>query len=184
MPILTQTEARNRDTFLALMWALSHPGRVYTLGADPVQPPANLLAIGETLLDLETTFFSPDADLSAALARTTARPDTADSAMYHFYPHVRQLDLMNIEQAPVGDMLYPDRAATLIMGCTLGAGATLTLRGPGILDQQSVRVDGVPDAFWSLRDNARHYPLGWDLFLVSGAQVVGIPRTTEVEIDN
>jgi len=192
VPVFTPAEARTRSAFLALMWALSHPGRVFALDAalEPSAaraldaPLANLIAIGDTLLDLETTFFTPHTKLAAALVRTTARPETADAAAYHFYPRVTPRNLLDIEQASVGDMLYPDRAATLVMGCTLGSGVVLRLRGPGIKDQNNVRIDGIPAHFWELRAGATRYPLGWDLFLVSGVQVVGIPRTTELDIVN
>lgn len=172
-------EARTRETFLALMWALSHPGRAHTLPQD-----APLHAIAETLLDLETSYYTPDADLSAALARTGARELEPDRAAYHFYPALTDDLLEIVRQASVGTMLYPDQAATLVIGCRFGSGRDLTLSGPGIPagETVSIQVGHLPDGLWMLRDEKIHYPLGWDVFLIDGDQVVGLPRTTQVVV--
>lgn len=181
-PTLSRAEGVNRQTFLALMWALSHPGRTYEFDAAVAQPPENLAAIGDCLLDLETTFFTPDAALGQRLEQTTARRVPADEAAYHFYPQVREQDLQEIERASVGDMLYPDRSATLVLGCTLGQGVEMTLSGPGIQQQATIQVGSVPHALWTLRAQTLRYPIGWDIFLVDKNQVVGLPRTTELSI--
>ncbi len=72
-PIFTQNEAINRDVYLALMWALSYPGRAQILPA-AVAPGQAFAAIGAALLDLETSYYTPDAALEIALRRTTSRP--------------------------------------------------------------------------------------------------------------
>ncbi len=75
-------------------------------------------------------------------------------------------------------MLFPDRAATLLIGCQIGAGTPLTLSGPGVNGSVTLQVSGLSTAFWELRNRTRRYPLGWDIFLVDGAQVIGLPRST------
>lgn len=180
-PTLTRAEIRTRSTFLGLMWALSHPGRRQPLTDAVTDPTVALQVIGETLLDLETTFYTPDVSLAYALLQTTARADSPESAAYHFYPHVDAQTLRVIAQAPVGDMLYPDRAATLVLACRLGSGPEFRLKGPGIASSTLVRIDDVPAEFWDLRARSLRYPLGWDVFLVSEGEVIGIPRTTIVE---
>lgn len=176
-PTYTEFEARTRTTFLALMWALSHPGQPHQL---PVEDQGSFMLIGETLLDLETSFYTPDDTLNHLLAHTGARVLTPERAAYHFYPVVDDTSLAYIRVANVGTMLYPDQSATLVMGCTFGSGAVFTLNGPGIKDTQSFTCDGLPDAFWKLREQAGNYPLGWDTFLVDHTEVIGIPRTTTV----
>jgi alpha-D-ribose 1-methylphosphonate 5-triphosphate synthase subunit PhnH len=170
----TADEALARETFLALMWSLSYPGRVYTI------PDANpFMAIAHTLLDLETTFFTLDVDLAGQLAATGARGLPVDEAAYHFYPVLNDLD--TVRQASVGTMLFPDRAATLVIGCRLESGQSLRLSGPGVDGQRAVQVGGLPAAFWSLRQKVNQYPLGWDIYLIDGQRVIGLPRTTMVE---
>jgi alpha-D-ribose 1-methylphosphonate 5-triphosphate synthase subunit PhnH len=185
IPHSTPTERLARTTFTQLMWALSYPGRRYTLPATN-STLESLATIGMTLLDLETSFFCPESALSSHLARSGARHlDSADAA-YHFYPDLATdganlLDM--VAQAATGTLLYPDGAATLIVACKLDVGTTMTWRGPGIHGTTAVRVGGLPPQFWALRASRIVYPLGWDLFLVDGDQVVGLPRTTTIDFD-
>src|SRR5258708_4807298 len=111
-PLYTAAEAQSRETFLALMWALSYPGRVYQL-PDGVQA---FQLIAETLLDLETSYFTPDETLQPILATTGAHARQAGDAAYHFYQQITETTLSHVRQASVGTMLYPDTAATLVMG--------------------------------------------------------------------
>jgi alpha-D-ribose 1-methylphosphonate 5-triphosphate synthase subunit PhnH len=188
------SETQARSVFTQLMWALSYPGRQFSLPgqsahASPAATFNNCVAIAHTLLDLETTFFTPDAQLANALVRTGARQIGAESAAYHFYPTLETLQdatalLTHAGAASVGTLLYPDQAATLVVACKLGTGASLRLCGPGINGEREVRVGGLPASFWHLRAERVIYPLGWDLFLLDGDQVVGLPRTTILEINN
>jgi alpha-D-ribose 1-methylphosphonate 5-triphosphate synthase subunit PhnH len=173
------------------MWALSYPGQVGELPVTANTRDACVL-IGQALLDLEATFFTPDSALAAQLIRTGARRAAVEQAAYHFYPEayyfhpeLAELDLPGanlayLDQAPVGTLLYPDRAATIIVACELGHGLPLTLSGPGIPTTAVVRVAGLPPTFWVLRAAKISYPLGIDLFLVDGPQMLGLPRTTVV----
>jgi alpha-D-ribose 1-methylphosphonate 5-triphosphate synthase subunit PhnH len=176
-PVYTVVEARTRETFLALMWALSYPGRIHEL-PDADEPFAR---IAETLLDLETSYYTPDTALQTVLVHSGAKSLPVETAAYHFYPALLALHLPALRQASVGTMLYPDDGATLIIGAALGEGARFVLQGPGVNGQQSLQVDGLPDAFWELRETACRYPLGWDIFLLDGRRVVGLPRSTRLE---
>jgi alpha-D-ribose 1-methylphosphonate 5-triphosphate synthase subunit PhnH len=176
-PAYTAAEARSRETFLALMWALSYPGSNYSL-PDAGEP---LVTIAETLLDLETSYYTPDDDaLAAALAHTGARNLPPDGAAYHFYPVLSASALAAVQQASAGTMLYPDTAATLIIGCTFGGGMSLRLEGPGIDGQTHVDAGDLPEAFWELRRSVCRFPLGWDVYFVDGRRVMGLPRSTKV----
>jgi alpha-D-ribose 1-methylphosphonate 5-triphosphate synthase subunit PhnH len=174
-PVYTAAEARNRETFLALMWAFSYPGRIYTLPAgDPLD------SIATTLLDLETSFFTPDATLTTQLARTSARALPPETAAYHFYPDFNVDLFEHIQRASRGSMLFPDEAATLIVGCAFGMGTTLRLTGPGIAGEQTISAT-LPEAFWALRAQA-HFPMGWDIYLLDGTHLIGLPRSTHITI--
>jgi alpha-D-ribose 1-methylphosphonate 5-triphosphate synthase subunit PhnH len=176
-PPYTTAEAQTRETFLALMWALSYPGRIQQLPDSD----NSFLLIGDTLLDIETSFYTPRDDWKTPLGRNGAKALPPESAAYHFYPVLDDTALKTIEQAAIGTMLYPDIAATLIIGCTLGQGMDVAfLQGPGINGQQSFSVDGLPAAFWTLRESAARFPLGWDVFFVDGRQVIGLPRSSQV----
>lgn len=180
LPRMTGPEAKNHETFTALLWATSYPGRSHRL---PVAGTAAFAAIADALVDLETSYFTDDAALAPLLLRTGGRSRPAAQAMYQFYPHLSHDSLAMLAQAPTGTHRYPDESATLILGCTLGTGPALRISGPGIATPATLRVGGLPDAFWELRAQACRFPLGWDLLLVvGGAAVVALPRTTQIEV--
>ncbi|MCU0494031.1 MAG: phosphonate C-P lyase system protein PhnH [Chloroflexaceae bacterium] len=178
LPLLTEPEKQAHASFIALMQALSYPGRPQRL---PAAGQPAFVAIGEALVDLETSYHAPDPELAAAIARTGGRQRPVHEAHYQFYPQLHPAELDSLARAPVGSYLYPDESATLVLGCTLGSGQRLRLSGPGINGAVDVQVGGLPEAFWSLRAETVRYPLGWDIFLVAGDQVLGLPRTTVVE---
>lgn len=171
-PMYTETEARPRETFLALMWALSYPGRIQYLPDSE----DGFRLIAEALLDLETSYYTPDNVLKNTLAYNGSQALPVEQAAYHFYASIKRDDMARIKQASVGTMLYPDTAATLVIGCRLGSGTQVVVQGPGVRDQQAILVDDLPDTFWDLRAAVCRFPLGWDLYLMDGQQVVGIPR--------
>ena len=191
-PIISPAETQTRSMFLALMWSLSRPGMP---GEMPAASPygayaedgelSHFISVGRALLDLETSFYTPHPGLAQALAHTGARATPPAKAAYLFFPRLRELDLPDVEQAATGDYLYPDRAATLIIGCKLQAPDALQLRlsGPGVHRQMDVRVGGLLPAFWPLRERRLRYPLGWDAFLLSQNHVIGLPRTTRVDLE-
>jgi len=178
--VMNDLETRTHRTFRALMWALSHPGRPQALPGAGLAP---FLAIGETLVDLETSYYTGDEALGQLLARLGGRPRPPGEAAYQFYPVLDDAALSNLKKAPVGAHAWPDDGATLAIGASFGAGVTLKLSGPGVAWTTELTVGRVPDAFWSLRQGAIQYPLGWDVFLVGDGRVVGLPRTTDVEVN-
>ena len=77
----------------------------------------------------------------------------------------------------------PETAATLLVRVdALQGGAPLTLRGPGIEHTQTIALAGVPERFWRERaELAPLFPCGIDCYFVCGDEVLGLPRTTQVE---
>ncbi len=193
IPQSTPAETLARDTFTSLMWCLSNPGQIFRLpfAADLSSSTlASCELIGTTLLDLETSFFTPDDELKRRLLRSGARFLPVTAAAYHFYPHVAYFQserltttLASIEQANLGTITDPDQSATLVIACELGHGRRLHLSGPGIQHATHLQIDALPTDFWRLRSELNHYPLGIDLFLVASDQVVGVPRTTVIDLN-
>jgi len=175
----TPQEAQDRQAFLALLWAASHPGRWRSL---PSSAPA-FLALGQALLDLETSFYTPDEALAHDLARTGARALPAERADYLFFPVFSADHLEAIGQAQRGTLLYPDSAATLFIGLPEPHDEVirLRLRGPGVDGWLEAELWGIPPALWTLRAQAR-YPLGWDVYFIEAerGQVLGLPRSTQI----
>lgn len=168
-------EARCNATFEALMWAMARPGEPQAL------PETGLAAVIETLVDIECTIFAEDAGLRAYAAdngaRVTANPADAD----HVF--LDSLDVSETLLAAIrcGSALYPDDGATVVANVARGLGHRLRLTGPGIDGAREVTL-GVSHAFWALRAQLCAYPEGFDLLLVDGPAVVGIPRSSMVEV--
>jgi alpha-D-ribose 1-methylphosphonate 5-triphosphate synthase subunit PhnH len=182
MPQPTPFEAKTNASFEAVMWAFSYPGRVQNLLLEPHE---NAFArIADSLLDAETSAHSSDANLEHHLRATGAKIKPLEQAEYVFLPDgfsIGQVDVVALEAAQIGSMLVPEAAAMLIIATAIGSGARLRLSGPGISDLLEVNLD-LPLEFLTLRERVLAYPIGWDVLLVDGANVVGLPRTTRIEV--
>ncbi|MFZ6028880.1 MAG: phosphonate C-P lyase system protein PhnH [Chloroflexota bacterium] len=178
---ITEQEALTQEMFSAMLWALSYPGNIQTLPRVGLQA---FVAVGETFLDLETSYYTNNADLNEYLSPLGASYASPDRAAYQFYPSVDAFALHTMADAPCGTYQSPDHAATLILGCRIGSGSQLILSGPGIHGTASISVGEIPATFWHLRQGKLQYPLGWDVYLLDGEEgkLVGLPRTTQVEV--
>lgn len=182
-PIPDAVETRSREIFLALMNALSYPGRPFELPAGlEGDGHHGLASLADTLLDLESSVFTPDPDLARTLARTGARVETPDAAEFHVYSSLGDSEIDPVSRASVGTLIDPDRSATLIVRGSERDGLRLRLTGPGINGSIEIRPGGLPGWLWRERERSRRFPLGWDLFVLVGGRVIGIPRSAAVEI--
>lgn len=172
-PTPSDGETRANAAFEALLWALSRPGRVRTL------PEAAEPLVIEALLDRECRVCCADPTLMPNVLKSGALLTQIDKADHVFLGALTGLGVLS--RLRVGSDLYPDEGATVVIRARLGVGPTLRLRGPGIEIGQTVRIGGLPDAFWRLRRDLIRYPMGFDVFFVDGARVLGLPRSTEVE---
>lgn len=174
-PSRNRLEVLSHDVFNALMWSLSYPGE------KQATKHANLVAIGQTLLDLETSFFTTDDALKKELIRTTSKAKNIIQADYLLFPSLSENDIEQLEQAKRGDLIHPDKSACIILTCKFDKGTFLKLTGPGIETETSV-ISSIPKAFWILRNKTQNYPLGWDVFLCDGQNIIGIPRSSKVTL--
>lgn len=173
----TIADSRTNATFEEIMWALSRPGLVRTL------PSAGLAAIGECLLDAECSFaVVDDAEFARALSKTRARSVPLQEADYVFATADTPEKTLEFAKLRIGTLNYPDHAATLFIPARFGFGARLMLTGPGIKDRVTIAMDGIDPSFWRVRAQAVRYPLGWDVYLVDGDRVIGLPRSTRIEV--
>lgn len=172
-PVHSQAEATQRATYAALMGALETPARIYDL---PRGDAFDLIA--DAVLHRGNSWYTPNQRLAQRLLETGARPQTPDSATYHFYTGV--LNLNAIAQAYVGEVHAPDSSATLVIACDfhLGEAPTQLWTGAGIKGVYHLAL-ALPDEFWAVREQSR-YPLGWNVFFTDGRRVIGLPRTTRV----
>lgn len=90
-------------------------------------------------------------------------------------------DLMQFAQ---GSHEYPDRSTTVIVHVAgFDGAADWTLSGPGIQGSRKVSIISL-DPRWAdmLAANHRRFPCGVDLLFTAGTGLMGLPRTTQVEV--
>lgn len=175
-PVPDAFETRTNATFEALMWALSRPGSVQNL---PMPDPAG---IAEALLDRECRVFCEDAALTARVASFGAALVPVALADHCFLSLANGDGLAQLAQVMVGSDLYPDAGATVVATAIFGTGQRLRLSGPGIEACLEISIGGVADGFWPLRATLCRYPAGFDMFFLCGSQVMGLPRSTQIEV--
>src|SRR5262249_40288438 len=77
---------------------------------------------------------------------------------------------------------YPDESVTLFIDVEAFVGGPLCLAsGPGIQSRSMIAPKSLPSTFLAdWHDINRDYPLGIDLWLGCGAEVMALPRTTRL----
>lgn len=174
VPVPDAFEARTNATFEALMWALSRPGTVQDL------PSPGMTGIAEALIDRECRVFCDDPALADFISSLGAARVTLPLADHCFLSLGTGVD--RLAQVTIGSALYPDDGATVVAEAQFGAGQRLRLTGPGIETVADISLDGIAPVFWAMRAALCRYPAGFDLFLICGAQVIGLPRSTTIEV--
>ena len=176
VPVPDAFEARTNATFEALMRALSRPGTVADL------PAPGIAGIAEALLDRECRVFCDDPGLADRIASFGAVLTPAPLADHCFVSLDSAAALDRLAQVQVGSALYPDAGATVVTSARFGTGQRLRLTGPGIETFTDIALDGLAFGLWALRAKLCRYPAGFDLFLICGAQVIGLPRSATIEV--
>ncbi|MBB5445574.1 MULTISPECIES: phosphonate C-P lyase system protein PhnH [unclassified Paraburkholderia] len=178
--------------FRTLLDALSRPGTIGVirdvlpeLRNTPVEPAAFAALL--TLCDYATPVWlaQPDPALAAALRFHTGAPlvDAPGNAAF-VYAHDAHA-LPSLESFAPGSAESPEQSATLLIRVdALTGGAAVTLSGPGIRDTETISPVGLPARFWQERAMlAPLFPCGIDCYLVCGARVIGLPRTSEAKVN-
>lgn len=166
----TQTNA----TYDALMWALSRPGLFRSL------PGSGLAQIIDALIDRECAVFCDTPDLTAHAVRAGADPVGVGAADHVFLTQPLAFNLLH--DLRLGSDLHPEDGATLVAFAKFGEGHALRLTGPGVEGHVDVKIGGLPAEVWQLRAQIMRYPMGFEMFLIDGARVLGLPRSTRIEV--
>jgi alpha-D-ribose 1-methylphosphonate 5-triphosphate synthase subunit PhnH len=180
---------QSQQVFRRALTALSEPGTVQNVPEIPAPEGVHIASyqLCLTLLDAETPLWIAPALRTDALVsalrfhcgcRLVDEPGQAEFALIS--PDFDG-DLTYFAQ---GSHEYPDRSTTVIVQVeSLDAASTWALRGPGIDGVRTVGIAGL-DRRWPgmLADNCRQFPCGVDLLFTAGTALMGLPRTTRVEI--
>lgn len=189
----------SQAVFRAALEALSHPGRIVDLPHDAEVPRHGHAASAALLLALL------DPDCKLWLSPTLAKSDAAAWLRFHCGcvivedPSQAQFawiaggdEAPALERFAQGSDTYPDQSATCVVDVpSLADGDDTegwTLRGPGIRTETRLCVDGLPPerAEKLIAQRAAQqaaFPRGVDLFLATEHQIVGLPRTTHIELE-
>ncbi|GGB06402.1 alpha-D-ribose 1-methylphosphonate 5-triphosphate synthase subunit PhnH [Brucella endophytica] len=180
----------SQAVFRAVMDAFARPGTIANLSdvaQAPAPIPAAAAAILLTLADFDTPVWLEADDSTAAsqwLSFHTGAVTTPDAAAASFVMLSEVSNLDSWDRFALGTAEYPDRSATLLLPVAgLDGGQRLTLRGPGIEKIAVIVPRGLPGGFIeTMQENARRYPLGFDVVLVCGGQALALPRTVRIEV--
>lgn len=174
-------------SFRKIMHALATPGRTMTLKADLQAPdPLNLAATAAllALCDFETMLW-----LSPSLARQgtigeylgfhTGTRLASDPASASFALIDLAQDPLDIGCFAKGTPEYPDRSTTVVLLCSSLTGPdAIGFMGPGIAGRTRLGFSPMPADFrtqWD--DNRQSFPLGVDLILTCGSELMALPRS-------
>lgn len=178
--------------FRVLLDALARPGTMGWIEATPGQldtparAPVAALAALLTLCDYATPVWLQTRDdaLASAIRFHTGAPllDSPERAAFAYVDAPSAL--LSPDAFALGEPESPEHAATVLIRVeAFDGGRPLTLTGPGIETSASIAPRGIADDFWLARAAlAPAFPCGIDCYLVCGRAVLGIPRTTQVEL--
>lgn len=179
-----------QTTFRTVMDAMARPGSIQLIRAVsgvPAPMMRGAAAIALTLFDQDTPVWldeklAANDDVAKWIKFHTSAPVIADAAASSFAVIADPIKLPEFDRFALGTPEYPDRSTTIILQvASLSEGPAYELSGPGIDGTTILRAAiGVPDLIDRLAENARRFPRGIDLLLVSGESIVALPRTTRI----
>lgn len=140
-----------------------------------------------TLLDNETEVWlqpSFDADVRQWLAFHTRCAFVSDPGQAQFAVLGAPLEAPPLDAFNAGTITRPQSSATLLIQVqSFESGVVARARGPGIEGGRTLAPEALPPTFWrQWTQNSDAFPLGIDVFLFAGISVVGLPRTTRVDL--
>jgi alpha-D-ribose 1-methylphosphonate 5-triphosphate synthase subunit PhnH len=182
-----------QSAFRAILHAMAHPGRIETLSVEPDAPEGRdvgTAAVTLTLLDEDSTVWISESLREAAaqwLSFHCRCPIVESDALNVAFAVIASGDAYPaLDTALLDDPQRPDLSTTLILECAaLTGGPALRVTGPGIRGEAIIAPSGVGGNLWQQRNDLRSLlPLGVDIILTAGSQIMALPRTTLVEEQN
>jgi alpha-D-ribose 1-methylphosphonate 5-triphosphate synthase subunit PhnH len=173
-------------TFRTLLEALAQPGRACTIPTSLTPPKGMSSACAAaclTLLDLETqVWLQAGLEMESWLRFHTGCRFTTDPLQANFAVIWDVGELPNLQAFHPGTAEYPEASTTLLIQVErLVEGEAVVLQGSGILGERAIAPQ-LPAHFWQQWiSNHQTYPLGVDVFLFDQTQVMGLPRTTQIQ---
>lgn len=175
-----------QQAFRVALDAMARPGRLQSLGRPIACLPlgAALSHLLLTLTDEDTPVWwqQEDEALHYWLRFHTGAAAVADPGAAAFAVITDAARLPHLAQFQAGSAAAPEQSCTLLVEVpALRGGPALRGHGPGIQEQVTLSVAGLPDGFWP-QWQASHagFPQGVDVFFTCGDQLIAMPRSTRV----
>jgi alpha-D-ribose 1-methylphosphonate 5-triphosphate synthase subunit PhnH len=182
----------SQATYRVLLKALTHPGKCHPFNDKANTDDHLLLQISSCLMDHEVTFAMTGqwTDITGRLIADRTGSQMTDWHMADFILINGGTSHGRAEEAQRGTLTYPDKGATLIycienewMTSVAGT-AQVRLSGPGIEHPFTPQLEGLEvDEYHLLRHINSDYPLGVDAFVLKDNSVMGLPRSTRIEVE-
>ncbi len=179
----------SQTVFHHVMNAMAQPGTIRPIMIDIKQPAPfgrAAAAIALTLCDADTPIWLQSGFFGKTVADWiafhTGAPITSEKPDARFAFLSMQSSPCALSVFASGTQEYPDRSTTVIIEVpSIDTGQILTLDGPGIEGKRTIKVEGLPGAFFSFwNDNRTLYPRGIDLILTAKDSLLCLPRTTTI----
>ena len=195
----TDVARNSQAVFRQALHALSHPGLIVPLAVDSAIPEQANPGSAVLLLALL------DADSRLWLSSSLSESDAANWIVFHSNCTVVQnpaeadfawvadiSELPPLQDFNPGTDEYPDQSTTIMLDVSdlhtqADTRQALTLHGPGIEAQQHLSLACLPTeqlasliAQWDI--NHAQFPKGVDIFLADSGHLVGLPRTTHIQM--
>lgn len=195
----TDVARDSQAVFRQALHALSHPGLIVPVAHDCAIPehanPGSAVLL-LALLDADSRLWlSPSLSHSAAQSWIVFHSNCsvvqhAADADFAWVAHLSELP--TLQDFHPGTDEYPDHSTTIVLDVAglnteTGTQTALTLSGPGIEQTHQLLIDSIPAdqiaafiAQWEL--NHAQFPKGIDIFMADFSHLVGLPRTTHIEM--
>lgn len=180
-----------QSTYRGILRALSYPGTIVSTVTEGISAEGGgegefecLHHVVATLLDSTVSCADPSGLVPDAL-RDFLGYRSIGTSQADFVLASGKMGWSRSETPRLGDLFRPHLGATMILLCDrLGEGPLrLRVSGPGVKGSQTLKVDGLSVSWIECRhDWVAKFPMGVDLLLCDQNQVVGIPRTSIVEL--
>lgn len=180
----------SQSAFRQIMNAWARPGQtacIDEITAAPLGLDIASAAFALTLVDQDTqVWLSADTAICKDWLRFHCGCPVAEQAKDAAFAFARAAEIQDLQLFNTGDAVVPDQGATLVLRAdAIGEGQTLRLEGPGIQGDRRVKISGVADGLWHTRASlAPLFPAGLDLVLTSQRNLVCIPRTTKITLED
>ncbi len=184
---LTDTVHDSQRAFRGALQALARPGRVQRIGAPIAGVPLGaamshlLLALADE--DTPVWWQRTHAELAQWLRFHTGANATLDPGAAMFAVVTDPAAMPALRAFACGTLASPEFSCTLLVQVkSLRDGPLVHAVGPGIRERESLRIAGLPDAFWpQWHANHAAFPQGVDVIFTCADEAIGLPRTTKVQ---